>query len=151
MGPWNSNMVWRKGHKTTHGTKNQFTCGAFRALLYQYPPGESECDEGDCFALVQNVFFFPAKKNQKARRAINSLILTSIYLASWCAGSLVQVSCSISFICRVPLSLVSAWNQTSPQLEQYSATVLCLFEMIFKRINFSAALRLCAKNKLGNL
>ena len=44
-------MVRRERHKTTDGTKNQFTCGAFGALLYQYPTGKPECDEGDSGAL----------------------------------------------------------------------------------------------------
>ena len=45
------------------------------------------------------VFFFSGKKNQKPRRAKNSLIHSSIYLASWFAGTPICVSSSVSFIC----------------------------------------------------
>ena len=45
------------------------------------------------------VFFFSGKKNQKPRRAKNSLIHSSICLVSWFAGTPIPFSRSVSFIC----------------------------------------------------
>jgi hypothetical protein len=61
------------------------------------------------------LFFFSAKKNQKARRAKNSLYVWFFLLAFWFAFSLICFSC-------LPFAGFMASKGYTILLEQFSAT-----------------------------